>query len=164
MTSRFSGARHAGLGHHGGVLNRGLSVVVTVEHRETVCRRVGSGYHFGHHPPDRSSAVRPVARSASVVCDGQDEDLVVGSCVANVVGVATNSNLAEDLTIDLSDWSAHTGPVHDRLDRVIDSGKQGKPETSPAVLIPPGRFPKLGLRLRLEADPTTQPANSSAIR
>lgn len=98
------------------------------------------------------------------MCDGQDEEFIVGCRIGDVVGVAANSNLTEHLSIDFGDGSPKTGPVEDGLDRIIDGSQQCEPETWSTMLIPAGRFPKLGFCLWLEPDPATQPASSSAIR
>jgi hypothetical protein len=99
------------------------------------------------------------------VCDRQHPDLLVAGQVANVVRETANSGLAEDKVIaDIRYESSRIRPTNNYRDGIFDGSQEGEAESVAPILIPKGRFSKLGDCFRCEADPASHPASSSASR
>ena len=99
------------------------------------------------------------------MCDGKDQDRLVGGHIADVVWKSVNTRLTDvEIVIGPRGGSTDAGPSYNRFDCIVYGGQKGETETGATSLIPTGRFSKFDDGLGLEAEPAAHPDSSSAIR
>ncbi len=111
------------------------------------------------------SPIHPAAsvrRSASVMGDRQDVNLVVADQVRQVVGKSGHRHASHvQIRSQPVNWHPGLGPSHDRLDGTIDRGDKGKTQAGMTLFVPACGIFELSRRLVDEVNPLAHRVSSS---